>query len=174
LTYFGKETKFSVVKQIADKGVKIKAFGSKMPIFQKGLARHPNIEFLGRVSTDELVDVYSNALFTLFPFTHEPFGYVPLESMACGTPVLTYNLQGPKEYVIDEETGWLAQTDEELVQKAADLWNESVPSNMTKSCLREASRFDKKFYVEKWQKILENPQGASFSSTPIKSSFLEG
>jgi glycosyltransferase involved in cell wall biosynthesis len=174
LTYFGKETKFSVVKRIADMGVRIKAFGSKMPIFQKGLTNHPNIEFLGRVSTDELVDAYSNALFTLFPFTHEPFGYVPLESMACGTPVLTYDLQGPKEYVIDGATGWLVQTDSELVQKAVELWKENHPSNMMKNCLREASRFDKKFYVEKWQRILKNLYGGAFLSHPPKKNFLEG
>jgi len=44
---------------------------------------------------EELIDLYSNALFTLFTFTHELFGYVLVESMACGTSVLTYNRQGP-------------------------------------------------------------------------------
>jgi glycosyltransferase involved in cell wall biosynthesis len=173
LTYFGKETKFSVVKTIADKGIKVKAFGSKMPSFQRGLTKHSNIEFLGRISTDELVDAYSNALFTLFPFTHEPFGYVPLESMACGTPVLTYNLQGPREYVIDGDTGWLVQTDDELVRKAVDLWKENYPVQMRKKCVKEASRFDKKFYVEKWQEILEALYGADFSSRIINRNCLK-
>ncbi len=49
----------------------------------------------GRVSDDELARLYANAKFTVFPFIHEPFGYVPVESMACGTPpVLTYDKQG--------------------------------------------------------------------------------
>jgi glycosyltransferase involved in cell wall biosynthesis len=173
LTYFGKETKFSVVKRIADKGVKVKAFGSKMPGFQKGLTKHPNIEFLGRISTEELVDAYSNALFTFFPFTHEPFGYVPLESMACGTPVLTYNLQGPMEYVINGETGWLVQSDDELVRKAVELWKEKYPSHMRKICVKEASGFDKKFYVEKWQKILEALYGTKFSPHTLNRKNLE-
>src|SRR3972149_7770050 len=92
LTYFGKETKFSVIKTVADLGVKMKAFGSKAPFIPKSLIGHPNIDFLGRLSIDDLVSVYSNALFILFPFTHEPFGYIPVESMACGTPTLTYNM----------------------------------------------------------------------------------
>ena len=100
---------------------------------------HPNIEFLGRLSSSELVDAYSNALFTLFPFTHEPFGYVPLESMACGTPALTYNFQGPSEYVIDGYTGWLARSDDELVQKAAELWKKGYPSSYARE-LCERSR----------------------------------
>lgn len=154
LTYFGKETKFSVVKRMADMGIKFKAFGSKIPLFQKELAGYPNIEFLGRISTSGLVEAYSNALFTVFPFTHEPFGYVPLESMACGTPVLTYNRQGPSEYIIDGCTGWLVKTDDELVQRARELWREGYPSLVRVKCREEASRFDRKFYLEKWHKIL--------------------
>ena len=155
LTYFGKETKISVIKRVASMGIKFKAFGAKMEFFDRGVIEHPNIEFLGRISTGELVEAYSNALFTLFPFTHEPFGYVPLESMACGTPVLTYNLQGPSEYVIDGRTGWLAQSDSDLVQKAMKLWKEGYPSYMRMNCVKEASKFDRSFYLEKWLKVLD-------------------
>lgn len=158
LTYFGKETKFSVIKKIADCGVKIKAFGSKTPFIQKHLLKHPNIEWLGRVSASELQELYSNALFTLFPFTHEPFGYVPLESMACGTPVLTYNLQGPSEYINDESTGWLSHTDSKLVQKAEKLWREGYASTIRASCVKVASKFDRNFYAAKWFKTLSLPE----------------
>jgi len=156
LTYFGKETKFSVVKQIADKGVKIKAFGSKTPFIQRELLNHPNVELLGHVTTPELLEAYSNALFTLFPFTHEPFGYVPLESMACGTPVLTSNMQGPREYVTEGFTGWLNYSDDALVLKAVDLWAAGYPSHMRSNCVKVASKFDVSFYLEKWFKILSN------------------
>ena len=154
LTYFGKETKFSVVKSVADRGIRIKAFGSKTRSIPENLLKHPSVEFLGRVSTNELVDLYTNAFFTLFPFTHEPFGYVPLESMACGTPALTYDIQGPSEYVVDERTGWLAHTDEELQQRSVELWKEGYPNSMRSNCRKQASRFDRKLYLEKWLKTL--------------------
>ena len=157
LTYFGKETEFSVVKHVADSGVKIKAFGSKTPYLERSMMKHGNIDFLGRVSTDELVDLYSNALFTLFPFTHEPFGYIPLESMACGTPVLTYDFQGPSECVIDGHTGWLARSEKELEAKAAVCWNGGFYSSMRRSCMKEAAKYDKRYYTSKWLKILEAP-----------------
>jgi glycosyltransferase involved in cell wall biosynthesis len=157
LTYFGKETKFSVIKRVADKGLKVKAFGSKTPYIEKNLTRHPNVEFLGKVTTDELVDLYSNALFTLFPFTHEPFGYVPLESMACGTPVLTYDVQGPSECVFDTYTGWLVHTDAEIEQKAVMCWKDGFPSVLRRNCIKEASKFDRKIYTDRWLKILEMP-----------------
>jgi glycosyltransferase involved in cell wall biosynthesis len=155
LTYFGKETKISVIKKAANMGIRFKAFGAKMEFLDKAVIGHPNIEVLGRLSSSELVDAYSNALFTLFPFTHEPFGYVPLESMACGTPALTYNVQGPSEYVIDGYTGWLARSDDALVQKAVKLWKEGYPSCMRGNGVKEAVKFDKKFYLEKWLKVLD-------------------
>ena len=154
LTYVGKETKFSVIKSVADCGVKIKAFGSKMRFASESVLKHPNVEFLGRVAAEDLVKLYSNALFTLFTFTHEPFGYVPLESMACGTPVLTFGFQGPSEYVVHGYTGWLMNTDEELVQKAVDLWREKYPSNIRLNCAKAALKFDRQPYVEKWLKLL--------------------
>ena len=158
LTYFGKETKFSVLRNIADKGVKMKAFGSKIPLFisplQRDLTRHPNIEYKGRVSMEELVELYSNAAFTLFPFNHEPFGYVLLESMACGTPVLTCDIQGPAEYVVDEQTGWLAQSDREMVTKAVQLWDEGYEQAMRRNCTEAASKLDKGVYLGRWMKAL--------------------
>lgn len=156
LTYFGKETKFSVVKSVADRGVRIRAFGSKAPFVPRSVMMHPNINFLGRITVNELVENYSNALFTLFAFTHEPFGYIPVESMSCGTPTLTYRSQGPGESIINGYTGWLVETDEELVCKASSLWRYGYSSRMRSQCVKAASSFDKKLYVEKWLKIMKS------------------
>jgi glycosyltransferase involved in cell wall biosynthesis len=166
LTYFGKETKFSLVKALADSGISIKAFGSKAPFVPKSLIVHPKIEFLGRISTDELVDTYSNAFFTLFSFTHEPFGYIPIESMACGTPTLTYDMQGPRESIVNGQLGWLAKDDEELAHKALNLWKHGYASHIRSNCVKAASMFDKKIYVEKWLKTIGNREGVFETESP--------
>ena len=162
LTYFGvynKETKFAVTKQVADSGVRIKAFGYKASGIPAYIARHSNIQFLGSVSDEELVNLYSNALYVLFTFTHEPFGYIPIESMACGTPVLTYNTQGPSESVINGSTGWLANSDKELVDLALRIWKDGYPQKMRRNCIERASMFDLKNISEKWLQILkEQPE----------------
>ncbi|MBS7653385.1 glycosyltransferase, partial [Candidatus Bathyarchaeota archaeon] len=166
LTYFGKETVYSVVRDVADGGVRIRAFGSKAQLLasssKKRLLSHPGVEFLGRVTSEELVELYSNALYTLFPFTHEPFGYIPLESMACGVPVLTFGFQGPGEYVIDGYTGWLAATKEEMVKRALEIWREGYPRQMSLNCVKEAAKFDERLYMERWMELLE----ASLNSSP--------
>jgi len=158
LTYFGiynKETKFAVIKQVADTGVRIKAFGHKASGIPAYITKHPNIQFLGAVSNEELVNLYSNALYVLFTFAHEPFGYIPIESMACGTPVLTYNIQGPSESVVNGSTGWLVNSDRELVEHASRIWKDGYPQRMRNSCIKRASLFDVKRISDKWLKLFK-------------------
>jgi glycosyltransferase involved in cell wall biosynthesis len=46
------------------------------------------VQLLGRVSDEELVELYRGADCLLFPSLYEGFGFPVLEAMACGTPVL--------------------------------------------------------------------------------------
>lgn len=156
LTYFGKETIFDLVGQILDKGVKIKAFGGKLSMIPKRIWKHQNLEFLDRIEDDRLIRLYSDALFTFYPFTDEPFGYVPIESLACGTPVLTFNKQGPKETLLNGETGWLANTDSELSRLAVQLWNNGYPTNIRRKCRQSAVEFDSETIADKWLELLNN------------------
>jgi glycosyltransferase involved in cell wall biosynthesis len=161
LTYFGvygKEGVYRVMKTIADAGVSVKAFGFASS-YMDFLKKHPNIEFLGRVTDEYLVELYSNALFTLFSFTHEPFGYIPIESMACGTPVLTYNRQGPSETVVHNETGWLVNEDHQMVALAVELWRKGYDSIIRRKCRERALDFDIKEIFTRWVKILSLCEG---------------
>jgi glycosyltransferase involved in cell wall biosynthesis len=47
-----------------------------------------SVEYLGRVSDDELVDLYRGAAVYVDTSRYEGFGYQVLEAMACGTPVV--------------------------------------------------------------------------------------
>jgi glycosyltransferase involved in cell wall biosynthesis len=63
-----------------------------------------NVEFLGRLDDDELVPVMQRATATLFPSTDD-FGLIPVESMACGRPVIAFAAGGALETVKAGETG---------------------------------------------------------------------
>lgn len=53
--------------------------------------KNPRIKILGRVSDNELVEYYSNALGFLYPSLYEGFGIPPLEAQHCDCPVLVSN-----------------------------------------------------------------------------------
>lgn len=64
------------------------------------------VEDLGVVTQEELPDLYRSATLTLLPSTHEAFGLVLAESLACGTPVVCTRAAGMPE-VVDDEVGRL-------------------------------------------------------------------
>jgi glycosyltransferase involved in cell wall biosynthesis len=49
----------------------------------------PRVRFIGYVSDEQLPALYTGALVFVYPSLYEGFGLPPLESMACGTPVVT-------------------------------------------------------------------------------------
>jgi phosphoheptose isomerase len=65
------------------------------------------VTFVGRRGRDSLKYFYSAADVFLTTPWYEPFGITPVESMACGTPVVGSNVGGIKFTVRDGETGYL-------------------------------------------------------------------
>ena len=66
-----------------------------------------SVTFVGRKNRDLLKFYYSAAdVFVTTPW-YEPFGITPLESMACGTPVIGADVGGIKYSVVNGETGLL-------------------------------------------------------------------
>ena len=154
LVYIGKETDIFPIEKIAERGVKIIGFGSKLPIGTRVEKLKKLIDFRGFVSFDQLRDLYTNALVTLFPFSTEALGYIPLESMACGTPVVTYNKQGPAETVIHGETGWLTNNQGDFVKKALEIWETKNTAISVENCINRASIFSIKSSAESLIKFL--------------------
>lgn len=85
------------------------------------LARVP-VRFEVRPSRERLRDLYRGAAATVFP-AHEDFGIVPVESMACGTPVVGPRVGGLVETVADGTSGVLVdeQSAEHLAKGLAAL-----------------------------------------------------
>ena len=59
----------------------------------------------------ELAQIYSAADLLVNPTREENFPTVNMESLACGTPVLTFNTGGSPE-IINEETGSVVECDD--------------------------------------------------------------
>jgi alpha-1,3/alpha-1,6-mannosyltransferase len=77
----------------------------------RALARERRLErqvtFLMSVPQKELVALVSSCLCVLHTAMEEHFGYVPLEAMAAGRPVIVADHGGPAETVLDGVTGYI-------------------------------------------------------------------
>jgi glycosyltransferase involved in cell wall biosynthesis len=83
----------------------------------KPMLADPLIEYLGPVNEKRKVELMGHALALLLPICWpEPFGMVFIESLACGTPVLTCPLGSVPELLRDGVTGFIRETDDELVE----------------------------------------------------------
>jgi glycosyltransferase involved in cell wall biosynthesis len=68
------------------------------------------VSLLGRVSDDELIELYAGARAMLFTPFHEDYGYVTLEAFLARKPVVTTSdAGGPLEFVVDGVNGLVVE-----------------------------------------------------------------
>jgi glycosyltransferase involved in cell wall biosynthesis len=78
---------------------------------------HDGVEFLGELDHDGKVDLLGGAIATLFPSeVEEAFGLVPVESMACGTPVIALHNGAIPELADDGRTGFVVEDESGMLQ----------------------------------------------------------
>ena len=100
-----------------DLGVKIKiAGGGNEWEWDESLS---NLEIVGYVDVEQRKKLYANAKCTLMPSKYaEPFGFVALESMLSGTPVITTDYGAFPETVCHGLTGYRCRTYEQFREAA--------------------------------------------------------
>jgi glycosyltransferase involved in cell wall biosynthesis len=92
----------------------------------KGL--EDKVVYLGEVSDEEKIDLYSKCLAVLFPTAEEDYGYVALESMFSKKAVITCtDSGGPTEFVEDGITGFVVQPTPLAIAQAIDELACNVP-----------------------------------------------
>ncbi|MCQ1535093.1 glycosyltransferase family 4 protein [Methanosarcina sp. KYL-1] len=85
-----------------------------------------NIMTLGRLSEDELVNIYNLCDIFLFPSRLEGFGLAVAEAMSCGKPIVTTDCSSLPELVMDGKGGFLCNVDctQEFVESIRLLAND--------------------------------------------------
>ncbi|TWT97975.1 WbaZ-like glycosyltransferase [Botrimarina colliarenosi] len=121
----------------------------------------PNIEFLGWQSHQALVRSMQRANAFVFA-AEEDFGIVPVEAMACGTPVIAYRKGGVTESVSEGKTGvfFNAQTPESLLE-AVDRFEQGEPieDEDRLALRRSAERFSPEVFTERLTMLLKEVTG---------------
>jgi glycosyltransferase involved in cell wall biosynthesis len=113
----------------------------------RGRAADLPVTFEVNPSTERLTELYTSAAALLYTPPNEDWGIVPLEAMACGTPVLAVNAGGPAESVLHGQTGWLLENDATAFSwqmhavAASALGRPSELLRMGQLCRERASEF---------------------------------
>lgn len=120
-----------------------------------------NIEFVGTKANADLAKEYQQAQALIFP-AEEDFGIVPIEAMACGTPVIAFNKGGVTETVINSETGLFfdEQTPESIVD-AIERFDKIEFDQYTIRC--QAEKFSKENFKNNFIAAVEKILNSSKS-----------
>jgi glycosyltransferase involved in cell wall biosynthesis len=111
------------------------------------------VEWLGRVSEEQKRDLYANCLGVVFPPVDEDYGYVTLEALLSSKPVITCSDSGGSlEFVVDRQTGLVAQpTPESLAQAMDTLWTDRQRA----AVMGEAGRARYEDLKISWENVVE-------------------
>ena len=92
------------VRACSELGLRLLVFGDGRDRAELERMAGPTVTFLGRVSWDELAQLYAGAKAFIFPGL-EDFGIAPVEAQAAGRPVIAFAGGGALDTVIPGETG---------------------------------------------------------------------
>jgi D-inositol-3-phosphate glycosyltransferase len=107
--------------------------------------------FRGMVPHEQLTEYYNAADLCVFPSYYESFGLVPLEALACGTPVIATKVGDLQNIIRDGETGYVLTdlSPQNIAEKIADVLRKTNPKMQDRQLIR-ASVSD-----YSWRKIAE-------------------
>ena len=112
-----------------------------------------NVQWHGPANLEQKVELMKNAKAVLFTSQYnEALALVPLEAMACGTPVIAFNKPGPNETIIDGKTGYLVDDYSEML-----LSIDNIGEIKRVNCRNHVvNNFDYKKMGEKYSDLIEH------------------
>ncbi len=138
-------------------GVKLKVVGEFAGLRweENKINKHKskNIEFMGRVSDNELYKLYGQAKAFLALERDVDFGITPVEAMAAGCPVVAYKSGGYLESVVEGKTGTFF--DEYNIDSLVEAMKKIEKMKIEKEyCQKQAKKFSKEKFKENIVKFI--------------------
>lgn len=100
------------------------------------------IKYLGNADFKTKIKLYQKSLAFLFPVSYpEGFGNTLIESLSCGTPVITYKTGSTPEIIKNKKTGFLCNNEKQLMEAVKNI-SQIKREDCRKDC-------QKRFSIEK-------------------------
>ena len=133
-----------------------KIFGKNGKKIIENIKSNENIKFLGRVTDDELIELYSNAQCFVYPSLYEGFGIPPLEAQACGCPVVLSDIPVFRE-VYKNSAVYFNPTDPQDIADKIDLIlsNNDLRNELSIKGLKNSKKYTWEKSAEAFFKILQ-------------------
>ncbi len=119
------------------------------------LKANPYLEFLGRVTDEELYRLYGQCKAFLALAEDEDFGIAAVEAMAAGRPVIAYRGGGFLESVVEGKTGLFVDT-LESGSLAKTVSNFRAEKYRPTDCVKQALKFDEAIFKKKLTEFIKN------------------
>ncbi|MBD0341556.1 MAG: glycosyltransferase family 4 protein [Microcoleus sp. Co-bin12] len=134
--------------------IELLVFGSSQPEnpIDVGFKTH----YLGRLEDESLAKVYAAADVMVVPSRYEAFGQTASEALACGTPVVAFDVTGLKDIVDGQQNGYLAKPYETEDLARGIAWVLEDPDRHQKLCRSARLKVEEKFTLEVQARAYKN------------------
>jgi len=123
-----------------------------------------NIIFAGRITDNELVQIYNRAELFVYPSIFEGFGLPVVEAMQCGLPVCASNTSSIPELVDDKKMLFNPADEEDIAAKVLNiLKNENIKKELSIKSIINSRRFTWKKTAEQTLGIYREVSGPALS-----------
>ena len=114
------------------------------------------ITFKGRVSDNEILELFAGAKALLFPGI-EDFGIIPVEANAAGCPVIAYRDGGALDSIKENVTGifFNEQTPDSLIS-AMDYFENEMKTFNREDFNEHVKQFSKTVFIERMNQVIKN------------------
>lgn len=130
--------------------------------YLKRLSSGLNVEFVHDADDERLIREYRTALVTVLPSVHtsyngshtrvpELMGFTLLESQACGTPVICTDAGAMSEFVVQDETGFVVESNSG--ERIAEALERMIASSVNHA--GDRSKFGRWIEPLSWSKVVQ-------------------
>lgn len=123
-----------------------------------------NVKVWPRLSEAELIRLYQDCDVTVSLSRHEGFGYTALEAMACGRPVVAFDVTGIRDVVQHGTTGLLCHVDDvgavagacERLLSEPRTWQQMGASARSRAVEHFAPERAARRYIDVYRRLIES------------------